>query len=146
MDQVTSQDIDQFNEFLRGELAAVETYDQCIGAFEDNAGMRESLSLLRNSHAARVNKLTARIVAMGGEPDSSSGAWGTFAKMAEGGAKLFGKSAAISVLEEGEDHGKKLYKDSLEDLSLANRGFVRTQIIPEQQRSHNVLSRLQELV
>ena len=30
MTNITEQDISQLNSFLRGELSAVETYDQCI--------------------------------------------------------------------------------------------------------------------
>ena len=45
------------------------------------------------------------IVACGGTPAEGSGAWGTFAKVVEGGAKVFGEKAAVAALEEGEDHG-----------------------------------------
>ena len=61
---------------------------------------------------------------MGGQPDLTSGAWGGFARLVEGGAKLFGKSAAISALEEGEDHGKRLYEDNISELTEETKAFI----------------------
>lgn len=141
MQDTTKQDIKQLNEFLRGERSAVETYSQCIERF-DGPTMRQELQLLRDSHAKRVQMLESRITELGGAPDSSSGAWGAFAKLVEGGAKLFGKSAAINVIEEGEDHGKKLYNDKIDELSASTRNFIVQQILPEQARSHDTLAAL----
>lgn len=141
MDTNNEKDIKKLNSFLRGELAAVETYDQCIEKMKDPAVVAE-LRKLRSSHEYRVGQLTQRITALGGRPDSSSGAWGAFAKLVEGGAKVFGESAAISALEEGEDKGKRDYKD-LEDLSTSTREFVSRVLVPEQQRTHDTLSQLQ---
>lgn len=141
MDTNNEKDIKKLNSFLRGELAAVETYDQCIEKMKD-PGVVAELRKLRSSHEYRVGQLTQRITALGGRPDSSSGAWGAFAKLVEGGAKVFGESAAISALEEGEDKGKRDYKD-LEDLSTSTREFVSRVLVPEQQRTHDTLSQLQ---
>lgn len=132
-------DIKQLNSFLRGELSAVETYIQCIKKLDDS-GMRVRLDPLRASHAIRADLLTARVASLGGEPEVTSGAWGSFAKLAEGGAAMFGASAAISMLEEGEDHGKSLYLEDLEDLSSSNRQFINTEILPEQLRTHDLLA------
>jgi hypothetical protein len=38
--------------------------------------------------------LRSQILRLGGQCDDSSGAWGSFAKLVEGGAKLFGEKAA----------------------------------------------------
>jgi uncharacterized protein (TIGR02284 family) len=142
----SEQDIDKLNSFLRGEISAVETYDQAIEKLEDDPTVMKMLQNLRDSHAARVQQLSSRISALGGTPDDSSGVWGGFAKLVEGGAKIFGKSAAISALEEGEDHGKRLYSDNVDELSPDVRSFIRSQIMPEQQRTHDALSALQHQV
>ncbi|MFO7568054.1 MAG: DUF2383 domain-containing protein [Enhygromyxa sp.] len=144
--QNKEQDIDKLNSFLRGEISAVETYNQAIEKLEDEPAVMQQLQNLRDSHAARVQQLSSQIRTLGGTPDDSSGMWGGFAKLVEGGAKMFGKSAAISALEEGEDHGKRLYSDNVDELSPDLRSFIRSQIMPEQQRTHDALSALQHRV
>ncbi len=139
-----AKDVDQLNRLLRGELSAVETYEQCIEKMEEPA-LKQQLAVLRSSHVTRATKLKSRIRAMGGEPENTSGAWGTFAKLVEGGAKIFGKKAAISALEQGEDHGKNDYA-SVENLTPEVRHFVQTELMPEQKRTHDALSALQSEV
>jgi uncharacterized protein (TIGR02284 family) len=146
MNNQREQDIDKLNSFLRGELSAVETYNQAIAKLDDDPAMRQRLQTLRDSHSARVRQLSSMISALGGQPDTSSGLWGGFAKLVEGSAKLFGKSAATAALEEGEDHGKRLYADNVDELSSEVRNFIRSQIMPEQQRTHDALSALKRQV
>lgn len=141
MTQATKEhDIEQLNGMLRGERAAVETYKLCIDKL-DSADPKQQLAELRSSHSARVGKLTARVAMLGGTADMTSGAWGTFAKAFEGGAAVFGTGAALSALEEGEDHGKKVYA-KLDDLTEVTRAFVKAELVPEQRRTHDALSAL----
>jgi uncharacterized protein (TIGR02284 family) len=146
MHEQTSRDIEQLNSFLRGELSAVETYNQAIEKLDDDPAMRQRLVALRDSHTARVQQLSSKIQALGGKPDDSSGMWGAFAKLVEGSAKLFGKSAAVQALEEGEDHGNRLYRDNIDELTPETQAFVRSQLMPEQRRTHDALSALQHQV
>lgn len=139
------QDIDKLNGFLRGELAAVETYEQAMDALEDG-GVKVELDQLRASHVERVTKLKSQINRLGGVPEHSSGAWGTFAKAVEGGAKIFGQSQAVSTLEEGEDYGKDMYEDGVSDLSADSAAFIRAEIMPAQRRTHDRLAVIQERV
>lgn len=138
------RDIDQLNSYLKGERSAVETYDQAIEKLDDH-GIRMQLQQLRESHQQRVQKLVQRISMMGGEPADDSGVWGAFAKLVEGGAKIFGQDAAIATLEEGEDHGKKDYSRDLDELTPQTRRFVQSELVPEQQRTHDALSALKKL-
>jgi len=143
MDKTYDNDIEKLNSLLRGELAAVETYTQCIEKMDaSDTVVVAQLRTLARSHQHRADRLTMKVRELGGDPETGSGAWGTFAKLVEGGAKLFGKAAAISALEEGEDHGKKEY-DDLDDLTLTTKAFVQRELMPEQQRTHDVLNRLQ---
>jgi hypothetical protein len=146
MNNTREHDIDQLNSFLRGELSAVETYDQALQKLSTEAAIASPLQSSRTSHQRRVELLRSEIRKMGGEPAESSGAWGSFAKLVEGGAKLFGKKAAIAALEEGEDHGRDDYARDLADLSPTVRTFVQMQLVPEQQRTHDALSRLMRQV
>jgi len=142
--KTNSNDIDQLNSFLRGEMSALETYDQAIEKLGDEPMLAETLRTCRSSHDRRVSALKAEVQRLGGTPAEGSGAWGAFAKLVEGGAKLFGKSAAISALEQGEDHGRDDYKDDLDKLSPAVRDFVKQQLQPEQTRTHDEVSRLKK--
>lgn len=136
---IQKADVDQLNSFLRGELAAVETYDQAIDKIDDFE-IQASLRAVRASHDRRAELLQQRVVAMGGEPATSSGLWGSFAKLVEGSAALFGVSPAIAALEEGEDRGRDEYRRDLRDLSPDNKTFVATAILPEQLRTHDAMS------
>ena len=143
--EINQTDVEQLNSFLRGELAAVATYDQAIENIEDSK-LVSPLREVRSSHDHRVGLLRQRIVALGGEPSSSSGLWGSFAKLVEGSALTFGVSPAIAALEEGEDRGRDDYRADLHDLSAETQTFVSTQILPEQLRTHDVVSALKRQV
>ncbi len=125
----TNQSVDKLNEFLRGEISAVETYRQALDKIS-SGGTRLQLEQCRRSHEERVALLQRSITSSGGEPASTSGAWGSFAKLAEGSAKVFGEKAAIAALEEGEDRGLKLYQNDLEKLDPSAQELVRTDSAP----------------
>jgi len=139
--EINQNDVEQLNSFLRGELAAVETYDQAIGKIEDSR-VQTPLREVRASHDRRVDLLRQRIFMLGGEPAASSGIWGGFAKLVQGSATLLGVSPAVSALEEGEDRGREDYRADLGDLSRETQTFVSTTILPEQLRTHDVVSAL----
>jgi uncharacterized protein (TIGR02284 family) len=145
MTNVVEKDIKQLNSFLRGELSAVETYEQCIAKMDDPSVVSQ-LQVLKESHDNRAILLKERIQQLGGEPSQSSGVWGSFTKALEGSASVFGASAAISVLEEGEDHGKNMYEKHVDDLSVNHQEFIRNVIYPEQKKSHDLLSVLEDRV
>src|SRR5437763_16680602 len=109
----TDKPVDSLNELLRGEISAVETYRQAIEKLGGSATRRQ-LEDCRRSHEGRVAKLRDHVARLGGEPAKESGAWGAFARLFEGGAKVFGERAAVAALEEGEDHGLKLYRADLD--------------------------------
>jgi uncharacterized protein (TIGR02284 family) len=126
---------------LRGEISAVETYRQAVEKVGD-VRARAQLEQCHQSHQRRVDLLRTRILQLGGKPEQTSGAWGAFVKAAEAGAGLFGDKAAISVLEEGEDHGLKDYQSHLKELDIESRMFVEQELLPAQQQTHRVLSGL----
>jgi uncharacterized protein (TIGR02284 family) len=140
----TSNDVDHLNSFLRGEISAVETYDQAIAKLADEPSVKNQLTEARSSHQERVHVLRAEITKRGGQPAEGSGAWGSFAKLIEGGAKIFGAKAAIAALEEGEDHGRDDYQRDLKDLSPDVRRLVESQLLPAQLRTHDTLSSLKK--
>lgn len=140
-----TDNIDQLNSFLRGEISAVETYRQALDKVQD-ASIRGQLQDCLRSHQQRVDALTQYVRSLGGEPSEGSGAWGAFAKLVQGGAKVFGDKSAIAALEEGEDHGLKDYRGDLSKLDGTSRTFFQQQILPEQERTHQIVSSLKRLV
>jgi uncharacterized protein (TIGR02284 family) len=137
----TGKIVDALNKFLRGELSAVETYGQAIERLRTSTFATELFDNQR-SHQERVELLRQQVVQLGGEPAKSSGLWGGFAKLVEGGAKVFGEKAAVAALEEGEDHGLRLYRNELDSLDLGTRDVVDRILLPEQERSHRAMSAL----
>jgi demethoxyubiquinone hydroxylase (CLK1/Coq7/Cat5 family) len=134
-------DVETFNSFLRGELSAVETYRQAIGRISDEA-LRSQLEACQRDHEQRVTAIRERIEKLGGTPAESSGLWGIFAKVVEGGATLLGERAAVQALEEGEDHGLADYERDAEQVHGDARRFVRMELLPAQKRTHKKLSQL----
>ena len=102
----TNQSVDKLNEFLRGELSAVETYRQALEKIS-SGGARVQLEQCRRSHEERVALLRRSITNFGGQPAATSGAWGSFAKLTEGSAKVFGEKAAIAARSEERRVGKE---------------------------------------
>ena len=135
----TGKSVDTLNGFLRGEISAVETYRQAIEKL-GGSPTRRQLEDCRQSHEQRVAKLRDQVARLGGEPARESGPWGAFARLFEGGAKVFGERAALAALEEGEDHGLKLYRDDLDKLDAAPRQLAELDLLPAQERTHQFMS------
>jgi demethoxyubiquinone hydroxylase (CLK1/Coq7/Cat5 family) len=138
-DGVTVQTL---NELLRGELAAVETYSQALGLLAANSEARADLRECQLSHEDRVLRLRAEILQRGGRPSGQSGAWGVFARLVEGGAKIAGPKMAVTAIEAGEDHGLKEYQELLPKLDLPARSVVAADIYPQQVRTRSIVSAL----
>ena len=130
------------NLLLKGELSAVESYDRARPAVEDKPALRGDLQECRASHELRVERIRRAILDQGGEPIHSSGAWGIFAKAVAGGARALGWKTVITTLEEGEDHGVHQYEENMPRLDEEIHTLVATELFPEQQHTHNVMSAL----
>lgn len=131
MNDKTQSCLDSCNKLLRGELSAVQTYNQAIEKF---SGSRESdiLVRLRSEHEQSVRELSAHVSAMGGVPDSDSGPWGTFAAAVEGTAKMLGESTTLTALIQGEKHGISGYEDALDDPEVMDEAktSIRDHLLP----------------
>ena len=136
-------DVETLNSFLRGEISAVETYRQAIGRLSDER-LRSDLEDCLHDHEHRVEAIRERVEKLGGTPVGSSGLWGTFAKLVQGGADLLGDKTAIQALEEGEDHGLADYQRDMDKTHGEARRFVRMELLPAQKRTHERMSRLKK--
>ncbi len=139
------KNVEQLNSFLRGEISAVETYRQAIDSLKSTTHGAE-LAECKRSHEERVAILTEEIRKLGGTPADSSGAWGQFAKLVEGGAKVLGEKAAIDALEAGEDHGNADYKRDVSKLDPEVRTVIEQKVVPLQMASHNKMSALKHQI
>jgi len=136
------KNVETLNSLLRGEISAVETYDQALETLNDDRSIANQLSQCRSSHEQRMLLLRNEVARRGGEPVTGSGPWGSFAKLVEGGAKAFGKEAAIAALEAGEDHGLRQYRDDLPKLDGSIRAALESQLMSEQETTHQLMSTL----
>jgi hypothetical protein len=127
--------IKQLNSFLRGELSAAETYRLALERLE-RSEHRPTLVQCSRSHEERARLLTEAIL---GEPADSSGAWGSLVRMLERSASAISESAAVAVLEEGEDHGRDDYLRDLDNLEPSARQLIEFAILPEQRRTHDTI-------
>jgi uncharacterized protein (TIGR02284 family) len=112
-----STNINTLNSLLRGEVAATETYQQAI----DKLGAAPEVAELRQMHAehrAAANTLRQHVHDHAGKPDQGSGAWGSWAKLVEGTAAMFGEANALRALKEGEEHGVQDYESALKDRTM----------------------------
>jgi hypothetical protein len=136
---------DALADLLRGELAAVETYEQAlekIDGFPDGTRLRE----IHAEHVYAVNALRSRLAQHTTDIPVSSGAWGTFAKAVEGVAKLFGNAAALEALHQGEHHGIKEYERAMEKdwLDADVRSLIVSELLPKCRSHVFTLERLME--
>jgi uncharacterized protein (TIGR02284 family) len=140
--QGNAHTVDKLNGLLKGEISAVKTYRQALEKITE-PGIVKELECAKTCHSGRVAELTSQVQKAGGEPVEGSGAWGAFAKMMEGGAKLAGDKAAIAILEEGEDKGLADYRKLLED-SDPTVMMTAQALLPKQEGTHQKMRDLKK--
>jgi hypothetical protein len=91
--------IETLNKFLKDELSATETYQQALDKLREDTGLGEAEDLMPiyENHKEAASSLQALISRLGGTPCEDSGAWGTWAKLVQGGANMLGKEVALSL-------------------------------------------------
>jgi uncharacterized protein (TIGR02284 family) len=134
---------DSLNSLLRGELSATETYQQAMAKVSDGPGSAE-LRQIRDEHRTAANAIRQHIHELGGQPDQDSGAWGMWAKTVEGASKLFGDTAALKALKQGEEHGIHAYERVLQDDSVPGicKSVIRDTLLPQSRAHVETLDRL----
>jgi hypothetical protein len=138
--------LETLNGLLRGELAATETYQLALARLDSEHGALQ-LAQIRDEHAEAVSLLRKQIREFGGDPETSSGTWGAFAKLVEGTAQIFGNSAALVALKQGEESGLSNYERAVShhELPATSQSLINGILLP-QTRSHiAALERLQAL-
>jgi uncharacterized protein (TIGR02284 family) len=125
--------VEQLNSLLRGEISAVQTYDQAIEKVgDDHGGDAAELRRIAQEHGEHAQRLRARIRALGAEADDSAGAWGGLVQAIEGTSRMLGDAAALKALREGEEHGIRDYRDALSELDGESQALVQQVLLPSQ--------------
>jgi hypothetical protein len=124
-------DIDALNALLRGEVAAVETYDQVIAKFAGQPQAGE-LQRIRDEHTESAAVLRERVRHFGGDPAEGSGLWGKLTAAITGTAKIFGPAAALATLKQGEEFGIGQYENALCDpeVDREDKDLIRNRLLP----------------
>lgn len=143
----SSEAVRHLNSFLRGEIAAAETYRMAIGKIAEdqldsvaaNVGLLQGI---QEEHQRAVTSLRDRIAELGGEASDSSGVWGAWANSVQGTMNLFGDASALKSLKEGEEHGLKDYQSGLDDVDASSKQLIQNQLIPAQQKHVTLLNQL----
>ena len=129
-----NKDTDALNHVLRGEISAVETYENALTKFTDpeHRTISNVLTRIRDEHAASVGTLTARVSVLGGTPADGAGVWGAFANAIAGVAKMIGAQTAVAALKQGELHGIDDYEKALAntDVSVEAKFLIRNELLP----------------
>ena len=135
--------VNSLNSLLRGELSAVETYEQALAKLDDTKGSNE-LRRIHEEHQEAVSTLRQHVHQHGGQPHQGSGAWGAFARAVEGTAKLLGNDAALKALKEGEEHGIKQYEAILQNAEMPAdcKAVISSTLLPRTRQHIPVLDRL----
>lgn len=130
------QNIDTLNSLLRGELSAVESYEDVLPRFEDEP-QEADLRRIANQHWGAIESLREQVIDFGGEPAIGSGPWGYFTAVVTRAATLIGPQTILSALKKGEEHGVQAYEEALahEELSDTCRILISTRFLP-QTRTH----------
>ena len=130
---------DDMNKLLRGELSAIETYQQALekerADFEQETAFQQLSSILRDHQQAAV-QLRTEIQRVGGTPVDDPGAWGTWSKIVMATAKLFGDKAALKALKEGEESGLKDCEDMLQGGTVPSEVQPLIANLAAQQQAH----------
>lgn len=135
-----SETVDKLNSLLRGELSAIETYQQALQKVKNEPG-EDMLRTYMSNHQKASDKLRSEIAKLGGTPSTDSGAWGAWAKTVEGSAKIFGNTAALTALKKGEEHGLEEYQEALNDKEILpdTKTLIRDNFVENQQTHINGL-------
>jgi len=125
--------VSELNDVLKGEISAIETYQQALKKIDGQSEASTLKSALSN-HQDAADKLSKEIAKLGGKPTEDSGAWGLWAQTVMGSAKVIGDTAALKALKEGEEHGVKEYRELLENKNVPQdvKSVVKETFIPRQ--------------
>jgi Domain of unknown function (DUF2383) len=139
----TNPALDRLKYLMQDEMSAIETYDKALTSVKNEAA-KATLATIKTVHEERLKTLTAIVKDMGGAPPTSSGLWGTVAKLYEGGAALLGEKAVVRALEECEIKSLADYKSDIEVFDETLHKLMFSELMPSQQDCYEKISKLHQ--
>lgn len=138
-------DTDALNAALRGERAAVETYDWALPKFNGDPADTD-LRIIREEHHRSADALRDHVRQFGGVPSDDAGMWGAFAAALTGAAKMIGTRAVLTALKQGEEQGVNDYQAVLGNPAVADecKFLIRSELLPRCHQHIAILDRLTE--
>jgi bacterioferritin (cytochrome b1) len=126
-------DLAKLKKLHRGELAAIDSYDEAIKKFPSFTGV--DLAKIRADHADAAERLRGRIVALAGTPDLTAGPWGDWSEAVTKAGSAFGEDAGLRALQAGEQHGKNEYNEALSNAAVDadTKQIIRDVLLPRQE-------------
>jgi uncharacterized protein (TIGR02284 family) len=134
---------DSLNGLIRGELSAMETYEQALKKVDDEPGAQDLRRIALEHHEA-MTTLRGYLNVVGAKPDTTSGAWGTWCNTVMAASKLLGNKTALQALKTGEEYGVGQYVHAMQDdgLSATCKETIRTTLLPRQREHVQTLDRM----
>lgn len=131
----TTEGPTQLDDLIRGEMAAVRSYNQALEKVKDSK-VAEKLKAIKNDHESAVTTLKKYAGKDVKEDTKDSGIWGGFTKAFTGAGALLGNTAALKALNTGENHGINEYEEALEDENIKPelKEEIRTKLLPQQKK------------
>ena len=127
-----TMDVPDLNSMIRGEMAAVETYNQASKNVK-SAGVAAELEKIRDRHQGAVCALRHWVRELRESPSPHSGVWGYFTAALTGLAALVGERGMITALRQGERHGEALYRSGMGNADLPDefRFLLGSKLLPQ---------------
>lgn len=117
------QYIDTLNELLKGELMAMEIYQETED-IQDDEQVRSMLQQFSKDHQEHARLLADRILELGGTPVTGTGMAGAMAGMSSKINALRGPSHLLKQVYDGEDKGVHAYEDRIDELDPESQKLV----------------------
>jgi hypothetical protein len=127
----------EFNSLLAGEISAVETYDLALKR-DFSADLVDMLMQCRDSHSARVDKLSECVIGCGGTPNEGGGVFGAFASVVQNSQS--NAHDALSQLELFEAERLVQYENAREIAPEPVRLIIDQDLLPMQHQTHLAVS------
>jgi hypothetical protein len=140
-----ARELEALGAYLRSESAAAQSYREIaarMGSLPESAELRDCM----RSHENRAMRLREEIRRRGGRATDAPAPWAEVARFIAASASGFDVKIAIGALEDGEDDLRDSYQDALGALTREGRILVEQFLLPEQLRTHAVVSRLKRML
>lgn len=115
-DTMNKTEIDALNDVTKVLIDSQKGYEKCADLTDESFGFRAQFQQRARDRAALISRFQQQVQTLGGEPQTDGGAMGALHRGFTEFSSLFrdDKKAALSAIDDGEEHLAKAIKDRLE--------------------------------